>query len=91
MGALTRVSRLRRRMTRPKTQPGPPPALSLSPAQEAGPDLPSREGIPDWVPQGKEDRWRNSVKVAEQLFSGNQEMVWQTSRTIFHDTDSYPD
>lgn len=65
-------------------------AQSLSPAQEAGPDLPSRDDVPDWVPSGQEERWRNSENVAEQMFPGNHEMVWSTSRMIFNDPETYP-
>jgi hypothetical protein len=77
--------------TNPPAAQQPPPAVSLSPAQETGPDLPSREGVPDWVPQGKEERWRNSEKIAGDMFPGDAAAIWQTTRAIFNDETSYPD
>lgn len=68
-----------------------PTDVSLSPAQEAGPDLPDRTDVPQWVPQGQEERWHNSVKVAGDLFPGHRDAVWQTARTIFNDRETYPD
>lgn len=73
------------------TTQAPPPGVSLSPAQEAGPELPSRDGVPDWVPQGKEDRWRNSERVARDMFPGDTAAIWQTARAIFEDPTNYPD
>jgi hypothetical protein len=90
LATLRRVVRLRWMADRP-TQQQPPPYVSHSPAEEAGPDKPDRTGVPDWVPAGREERWRNSEKVAAQLFPGNQAAVWQAARTIFNDPVNYPD
>lgn len=64
--------------------------MSLSPAEEAGPDLPSRENVPDWVPRGKEGRWHDSEKVARDLMGDDEAAVWQAARTIFADEVAYP-
>jgi hypothetical protein len=62
--------------------PGTGGVPSLSPAQEAGPDLPSREGVPNWVAQGDEQRWRDSGTVAEQLLGDDAtpDQVWSLTR-----------
>jgi hypothetical protein len=91
LAAARRVVRLRRMADQPAKQAAAPTGVSLSPAQESGPDLPDRDGVPGWVPAGREERWRNSEKVASDLFPGNREAVWQAARAIFADEASYPD
>lgn len=51
----------------------------------------ARPGIPEWVPHGQEERWRNSEKVARDMMGGDDAAVWSTARVIFHDRTSYPD
>lgn len=52
----------------------------------------SREGVPDWVPQGREERFRNAATVARQsIGEGHDDAVWQLTRTIFNDPVTYPD
>lgn len=50
-----------------------------------------RPGIPEWVPRGQEDRWRNAEKVASEMFPGDAEQIWSATRAIFNDRERYPD
>lgn len=50
------------------------------------------EGLPPYIRTAADrERWRNSEKVARDLFGDNPAAVWEGARLIFDDRVSYPD